>query len=193
MGKYKLSLNKCIIRNVSSVGVLGFSTKIFMENCLIHSCGQYGVVGNIGGEYYINHCTIDNSFVNVPRSTPTVSLDNAVFTDENGKDFFFGLKAEVINTIIYGSRENEIQLINDTKLQQPFDTTFQHNIIKHTSYRFNATNFVNRNPNFINFQNAEYYLQEGSIGIGNGVINTSEDLENNARKNPPNIGCYERN
>jgi hypothetical protein len=193
VGRFKLSLNKCIIRHVSSVGILGFSTSIFVENSLIHSCGQYGIVGNLGGDYFVNHCTIDNSLVLVPRQTPSVSFDNAVFTDASGKDYGFGLKAEVTNSIIYGNRENEIQLINDTKIPQSFDTLFNYNIIKHSSYRFNNTNFVNRNPEFVSFQNGDYYLQNNSVGIGNGIYNVAEDLENNTRRNPPNIGCYERN
>ena len=193
----KLTLNQCIIDNISAEGILVSNSSVSATNCLISNCGT-NISIQSGGNCFFNQCTIvsyDNDYV--AHKIPVVSIsDNDGTTADT-------LRCIFNNSIIYGSGglvENEIGV---NQKGSKFTLSFNNVLYKQKKFSngnivFNSSAaFGGSTPAFVSIDLSnhvyDFHLQDTSIclGKGNAAYTTLIDLEGNTRNTSPyNIGCY---
>ena len=199
--------------NTASSGLIGFASTIKADNCLVYNNGSTSVLLTLGGDYSFNYCT----FASYGVDASALSMENLFCYDDriNCQRFaIFPLKAHFRNSIIFGSRQDEIQLFDATAGTDPalFDIKFENCIVKVNELLESQDgifgNFFNEECNpcingtredalFTDPGEDDYHLDTLSIAEGKAVPITfpvliDEDLEGNERdSNTPDIGCYE--
>ncbi len=200
-----LTIRNCKIENMSSVGILGQGTSIHASNTVITNCGQLAILLNIGGSYEFYHCTVGNywgsGFSN--RTTPSLAITNN-YEDINGninvrpiKKAYFG------NCIIYGNKEFEFTINEDSESKIPF--VFENCLIKADPEEFDLANpehFINtinlEDPVFVDYQNNNLALDTLSpakdAGLYDIALEYPIDIKGDSRLGTlgPDIGAYER-
>ena len=195
-----VTIDNTIIKNMSSIGILGQGAKLKASNTVVSECGQYTVACYIGGDYTFNHCTFSNYWNYSFRNSPSIllnnyyvdSYDNTQIRDLNNA--YFG------NCIIYGSLTTEVSF--DNHEDGLFNYNFDHSLIKiDPNINPNTNNYnnivKNLDPEFTDHLNNNLTLEENSAAINNGDFqitqnnNLTTDINNITRNNPPDIGAYE--
>lgn len=199
-----LTLENSIIKNCSSIGLSGRGTNIAAYNSLIANCGEYCGSFSLGGKYNFYHCTF-GSYSSSNSDKPAVVLNNW-YKDADQNVITRNLEeANFYNSIIYGSKNNEILLSKEDAGQ--FDFQFSNCLVRvdNSDTDSNTPEFsnciVNQSPSFINTSEADFHLDEKSKAINEGqftiVTNLlpliGRDLDNNLRTSDglPDLGVYE--
>ncbi len=192
----KLTLNQCIIDNISAEGILATNSSVKATNCLISNCGT-NVSIQQGGNYVFNQCTIatyDNDYVS--HKIPVVSIS------DNDGTTPYQLKCTFNNSIIYGSGglvENEIGVS-----QKGSNLSLSFNNVYYKQKKFTNANIVfaasaefgGSTPAFasIDLSNHiyDFHIQDSSVckGKGNATYSVNIDLDGKTRTTPYDIGCY---
>ncbi len=200
-----LELKNTNIENSKIVGLYALGANIKAENCVFANSGQYNLACIIGGEYSFIHCTMANYWIG-NRQTPQLVLNNYYSYNNNGStnisyrdltNAYFG------NCIIYGSREDEIEL--DLAEDALSNFRFENCLIKSSEYEnisgsdFFINNIWNENPVFVETSSPfDYHLDslssakdvaKESISI---LIPTDQDGNSRLSDNGPDIGAFER-
>ena len=201
-----LELENTQIYNCSNVGILARTGNIEGRNVVINNCGQVAFAGSFGGNYDFTHCTFANYW---PSSSQTcIVLDDFIET-ETGEQIAPLTNANFKNCIIYGSSNLGLSI---RKRGTVFNYNFDHCLIKFIDtgnqfsnnplYAFTNTSlFTNcliaRNsstnrPDFKDARNNELIIGEDSAakGTANNTYSTFNDILNNPRSNPSDIGAY---
>lgn len=190
-----LIINYCRIENCSNFGFWNnIAGEVRMSNCLISNCGQYNFVCTGGGFITIDHCTFANYWSYQDRNTPAFGMAN-FFEDRNGVTTLVDLTAEINNTIIYGTEDNEMVVnMNSGAIgNYKFNTCF----IRTDQAVTNANHFINifKNiyPVFANVASHNHHLLGTSpcINVANILFRVDYDLENYPRDANPDVGCFE--
>lgn len=122
-----LIINNSQILNAISGGLIGVHARIVSENCLFAGNGGNAVQLAYGGNYDFTYCTLASYGVD----NAALAMNNAVCTDELGlcsTRRTNALNARFKNSIIFGSRSDEIELINYP--EAAFDYSFENCIVK---------------------------------------------------------------
>lgn len=191
----KLLLRNSIIKNMSSVGLLGFTADITAINNAIVNCGQFTFYARFGGNYNLYHNTFAAYPFRFNRQNEQFLLDNSPLTNEDGSQIVaaFPLNVVMVNDIVYGTQEEELLINNDPKggassllIQQCLLRT------KLTALDANG-NILNKDPLFMNPSTDEFQLKDASPAKGKGVfVNVTTDLTDKTRSSTaPSIGAYE--
>lgn len=162
------------------------------ENSQFGKAGNNSVALRLGGDYFFNHCTIDNEWTESTRNSPALILNN--YFESGGTTFVRQLNTSINNSIIYGSNDNEITL-----------DTFP--VANAASYLFNRclyktdqptnSNFVggfkNTNPLFKNSSSRKLQSNSPAIDAADSspTLFLMEDILGEPRSNPADIGCFE--
>ena len=189
-----VTINNTIIKNMSSIGILGQGANIAASNTIISKCGQYTVACNIGGTYIFTHCTFANYWDYNYRNTPSILLNN-YYEGADGNIYVRDLlTANFTNCIIDGSLSTELSF-QEQELGE-FNYTFDHCLIKldpkiDTENEHYINSIINQSPKFIDAYENDFHLKEGSpaIDAGNPLI-ILDDIEENSRITP-DLGVYE--
>ena len=193
-----LEVNNTIIDNMSDIGILAQGSHVIGENNVVTDCGRYSVVLNIGGKYDFKHCTFANYWSYSSRSTASILLNN-FYEDINGTIQLRDLtQANFTNCILSGSLTHEIDLQKDNSAE--FNYNFNHCLLKiHPDTNLssfdqnNSIKIENNQTVFVDVQNDDYQLSEGSPAINAGIeTNVTMDLLNEPRIGLPDIGAYEK-
>lgn len=196
----KLDISQTIIQDMGAVGLLSYSSHIKASNNLIFNCGQYSFLGDLGGKYEL----IFNTFValqsSAARKNATVTITNTPYRNSSGAIVqIFPLSYTLINNIIWGSNDDEINFVRD---EQGITNTVivKNNNIKSILFRdelIQSTanidkNQINFNPTFADFNKNNYKIIGGSVcsGAANQATGITVDITNKFRVNP-SIGAYE--
>ena len=190
-----VTINNTIIKNMSSIGILGQGANISAANTVVSRCGQYTVACNIGGTYNFTHCTFANYWDFSNRSTPSILLNN-YYEGSDGNIYVRDLEAaNFTNCIIDGSLSTEVSF-QEQELGE-FNYTFDHCLIKldptiDTDNEHYINSIINQSPKFVDAYENDFHLKENSpaINTGNNSTEGSSDIEGNPRSNP-DIGAYE--
>lgn len=197
----KLTMRNSQIRFTLSSGLLGITSDIYAENCLIHACGEWNVQLEFGGNYEFENCTFANySSILINHQSPVARLSNYfAYLDEQGMEqvLLADLNASFRNCIIYGSLVKELDL--DPNESAGFNYKFDHCLLKvNEDIDTAAASFVdclfNQDPLFFDqYDSDDYHLSEGSPCINAGTANgISIDLDGLPRSDGlTDIGCYE--
>ena len=189
-GGIKTSIHKCIIRNMTSFGILGLNSEMNIDNTLIYNTGKQAVVLD-GGTYRINQCTFDNSNSIFERHSSTMYLTNQDINLQSGP-VAAPLAAYLVNVIAYGTLDDEVSV--DLYSSSPADTFFRGCILKSKNYTFGGANYINKDPGFKNLTGEDYHLSAGSAFVGKGWNTLTPfpnyDLEGKSWNSKPSPGCY---
>lgn len=201
-----VKLKNTNIENSKIIGLYALGATIDAENCVFANSGQYNVACIIGGEYSFIHCTLANYWIG-NRQTPQLILNNYYgYTDGNGNDqisyrdltnAYFG------NCIIYGSREDELELDLATGAMANF--RFDNCLIKYSNPSelegsdFFIDNIFNENPKFVETTSPyDYQLDTlspakdaGKLSIGN-LVPSDQNGNNRIVDEKPDLGAFER-
>lgn len=195
--KRKVVLENTIVSNSSVSCIIANNCYIDAINCLFANSRQ-AVLNIRGGRYSFVHCTIANYYQWSNREVEAVTLANHI----DGNDYPL-LQCDFVNSIIYGSRLNEIDIANKDNTVHNF--TFRNCVIRNKK-EFSDSQFVNviwnKDPNFCDLNNSGLYsynfnLTETSSAIGTADFEYSKnvpfDLAGNSRivDNVSDVGCYE--
>ncbi|PSR02719.1 MAG: hypothetical protein BRD50_06930 [Bacteroidetes bacterium SW_11_45_7] len=188
-----LQVRNSIIRNCLSTGILGLTSVIFAENCLIYNCGENNVRLQLGGLYRFFHCTMTNyGSQYIDHKKGILKMANARAPAPIYASFY--------NCIIHGSKDEEIVL--DKNQNAPFNYNFYNSLLK-TERNMADTNYVNviknSDPQFESISDDDYHLTSGSPAIDAGTSdlpdqltsNPDTDLDEKQRDNNPDMGAYE--
>lgn len=191
----KLLLRNSIIRNMASVGLLGFTASITAINNAIVNCGQFTFYGRFGGNYNLYHNTFAAYPFKFNRQNEQFLLDNSPLRTEDGKTItaVFPLNVIMVNNIVYGTEEEELILNNDPQ-GGASSLLIQQCLLKTKLTAVNGNgNIINQDPLFVNASTDEFQLKENSPAKGKGVyVNVSTDLMDRPRSvSAPSIGAYE--
>lgn len=194
-----LQIRNSIIRNCLSTGILGLTSVIFAENCLIYNCGEHNVNLEFGGIYEFYNSTFANygsRYIDHKKSI--LKLSNYLNTG-NGQ-VPTSLRADFYNCIVHGSKDEEIQLDQADNQNAPYRFKFSYSLLKtkHDVADTNYTNVIqNKDPHFKDIGDNDYHLKSNSPAIDAGTnnlpgqITIDTDLEGNQRDNDPDLGVYE--
>lgn len=195
----KLELSQTIIQDMGAVGLLSYSAHIKATNNLISNCGQYCFLGDLGGKYEFTFNTFAATGGTQARKNATFTITNTPFRDANNNITVFPLSYTLINNIIWGSNDDEINFVRD---EQGITNTaiVKNNNIKSELFRdellANSANInsnqITLDPNFVDANKKNYKIKGGSVcsGQANKSTGINFDITNKFRSNP-SIGAYE--
>ena len=197
-----LDIENTQIYNCANVGLLARTGNIEGRNMVINNCGQASFAGSFGGSYEFTHCTFANYW---PSPTHTAVL----LDDYDGNAIYALTKANFKNCVIHSSSNLAINL---RKEGTTFVYNFDHCLIKFADfsnqftnnplYDFSnatlydtcliATNSTVNNPDFKDARNNELIIGEDSAarGTADNTYSSFNDILNNPRTNPSDMGAY---
>ncbi len=197
--------------NTASSGLFGFHSSITAENCLLYNNYNTAVQLVHGGDYRFTYCTLASYGVNAAA----LSMSNFFCYDDPTSCQVRGvnrLRATFKNSIIYGSRRDEISLADISGGSDPFlfGVKFENCIVKVDELLEQQDGLYadffedictpclqpdREDPLFVSVDEDDYHLDSLSVAIGLGepLPEISVDLEDKTRdENNPDVGCYER-
>lgn len=184
-----LILNGVRVENMSRTGIIAFTSDLKATNTLVNNCIDFAVGNIAGGNYTYKHCTFANYSNFFFREGPVLQVtDNLVLAD--GQILIDDVNLSIVNSIIWGDRENEIVLSNEGGAN--FNSFIESNILRSTE-EFGSDNLINQDPLFINPIDYDYHLDSLSPGIDAGInLEVALDLDGQSRDSIPDLGVYER-
>ena len=122
-------ISNTLIRNMSDVGIYGFSGNVLAYNTVIADCQSFNIAGLQGGYYRFWHCTTAYSG-NTPfsRKNQSVAFADNYEDQAQNKVFVNRLKLNLYNNIISGDQDEEL-FIGPAKSTDPLDTILMNNYI----------------------------------------------------------------
>ena len=196
--------------NTSSSALIGFASTIKAENCLVYNNGSTSIFLTLGGNYEFNYCTLASYGVNASAlSMENIFCYDGVLTCQVRE--ILPLRAHFKNSIIFGSRTDEINLFDIAGGSEPsfFDVRFENCIVRvedliaDEESQFNdflgdecepCINATRNDTLFVDPNADDYHLDSLSIaeGMARPIPQIIIDLEGNARdSDTPDIGCFE--
>jgi hypothetical protein len=205
-GTPTVKLKNTNIENSKIVGLYAQGATIEAENCVFANSGQFNIACVLGGDYSFIHCTLANYWIG-NRQTPQLILNNYyTYIDANNvtqvsyrdlNNAYFG------NCIIYGSRDDELELDLATDALANF--RFDNCLIKYkTPSDFEGSDFFidnifNSNPKFKEtISPFDYELDTLSAAKDTGKVSISVlvPLDQNGisrlADGKPDLGAFER-
>jgi hypothetical protein len=192
-----VTIEKSVIKNASLACVCALGTKLVLTNSLLYNAGSYLLLLGLGGDHTINHCTLVN--VGNDHKGESVALTYGL-TDIDSKTYVTAnnTTARITNTVIYGSLENEIKLVNGFGSVYTFGYSWlKNNRDTLLAYTPAADSCIyggrNDDPKFrYPYLQYQYMPDSSSVlnrsGIANGITN---DLYDYPRPGRPSRGAIE--
>jgi hypothetical protein len=197
-----LILKNTNIENSQIAAMYALGANLYAENCVFANSGQYNLGCVMGGKYTFIHCTMANYW----RGNRQVAqiLFNNNFIDNNGGVITRDLTANFGNSIIYGSRENEIAV--DYNSGSLMNLGFESCLIKYKDtvslkmLGYFENNIFNKDPKFKEVRKAPYDYKLDTlssvkdVGDYNIGIMVPLDQSGNSRLSDgkPDLGAFER-
>jgi hypothetical protein len=200
-----LTLKNVQLVNTSGVGVLGAHASITAENCLFYNNGNHCLQLVYGGHYDFTYCTL----ANYGSNAPALYMDNGLCGDQfcNIVLGVNDLDVSFINSIIFGSKRDEISLADIAQGEAAFNYSFANCIVRVNELTDPLQGFpdffdhcnpcINATPQDLLFEDPnedDYRLDSLSIaeemalpipGILLDLVGTLRDAAK------PDIGCFE--
>lgn len=187
-----LILNNITIRNMATGGIAGNGSVITGSNISIANTGGYTLSLN-GGFYQFNYLSSGNVWSSSVRENPSVIVKNYYQGQENNV-IVDPSSVSIYNSVIWGNLQNELFI--DQANEGSFTYSFDHCLIKTDINTSGNSSFTavttDKDPKFIDVQ--KYNLRPDTLSplIGTGFYSEPyNDLDGNARRNPPSIGAFE--
>ncbi len=191
-----LVLNNSVIENMSTFGILCFTSDLEATNTLIDNCIQFCVGHFAGGYYRYRHCTIANYSVGLFSQEPSaIFTDNLILGD--GSTLTEDLYVRLENSIIWGNHQDGEELILNGEGGSQTDVLLDHLMVRTSNSQFEINqNILGTDPGFPRFvdpSNFDYHLDTLSPAQDQGrQLSISVDLLGRPRDEFPDLGAYER-
>ena len=179
-----------VIANMSSDGILAFTSDVYAYNTVVYNAGRY-LVGNLaGGNYRYEHCTFSNYPSDFFRDGPAVVFSDNILLD-NEETLTAPLAAHILNSVVWGREPEEI--VFNTEGGAAFVFQVGNSLLKTRTTILNANdNLINTQPRFFDELLYDYRLDSLSPLINSApYINIDLDILGNVRDSLPDIGAYE--
>lgn len=174
------------LQSASEATLASVNSKIFMRNCLLNNAMLRLFQASNGGEYELVHCTLANyEFFFNRKEEP-----GSVFFNETGAG---ELQIRLFNNIFWGNLPDEVLFAGEN-----INLSAANNIFRTQTFR----EILNVNNNLLNVpadslfrspRRFDYRLPSTSPAIGKGIATSiTTDILGKTRKNPPDIGAFER-
>ncbi len=198
-----LELNNFTIFNTSASGLIGIRSNLTVTNGLFYD--NYGGGANIlfGGNYLFRFCTFSNDGL----SREVLSAQNHICRSADCSTFeLYPLQLQVVNTIMHNGGKDVLNLINlKPELSSLFQYSFSHSVLRvddllkkpaFADFSSNCTSCISlkrQDKLFLNVKEKVFTLDTLSVarGVGMDIPGILYDLKGNARKSPPDAGCFE--
>ena len=192
--KPNLILENVRIENMTMFGILGRTAHIRAFNTLINNCCQYLFIADLGGTYEFYHSTFANYARYCNPRYPALT-----FYNYDNKSFKNDLNLTIVNSIIWGSKEEELEMKKTGG--GSFNVLIANSLIisKDASLDIND-NIRNKNPGFVSPADYNFRPDSASVVINKGDLDwlsmfpqLQHDIEGKRRSdNKPDMGAYER-
>jgi hypothetical protein len=198
-------ITRCIIQDMSSIGIFGRGASLHADNTVIGSCGQFSILMSIGGSYEFYHCTVANYWGSgySNRTTPAVGMNNYYQDASGGTQIRPIERAYFGNCIVYGDKEYELVLDEHPDSQIPY--RFDHSLLKADPETFDLNDPAHFNsvinmedPRFINTGASNFQLDTLSPAKDMALLEIASqyplDILGVSRLGAlgPDMGAYER-
>lgn len=199
-----VTLENCIIHNMSAVGILAQGAHIDGTNNLIYDCGQACAAFTLGGRYRFTHSTFANTWSDGTRGTPSV-LINDHYEDVAGNLQIRPLyESQFLNCIMWG---NNAGLAEFDELVVDLEGDVNDLLLRGCAVDLDATgggdwiqeSVLDADPPFVSATARNFRLNSGNnqwngVGVPAGLPFLSTDLDGSPRVvgSAPDMGCYER-
>ena len=215
-----LNIENSKIYNTSNGGIIATHATINATNCLFYGSGSNAVQITNGGDYNFTYCTL----ASYGGESPALYMSNLKCGSDDpfgcSPCFEYRLKAHFKNSIIFGSKKDEISLVDgddcNEGVSNPMNYTFENCIVRvdelvnnpndqtfsdFFDYCNPCQNADNNDAVFLAPNEDDYHLDTLSIAENKAeaVSGFPFDLEGNMRgtdtasgnENSPDEGCYE--
>lgn len=188
---FDLEIGHTKIENISTAGILSFTSDVFIYNSLINNCGTASVAAIAGGNYRLWNNTLANYAFDFIRKDATFILADNIILDDNSL-LVNDLKADVRNNIIWGNLQEELT-ISDAQNRGDVEINFNSNIIRTSSDTLRKNNLINTDPLFLGPSDYNYELDSSSAAVNAGVElpGITTDLKGKPRENGADLGAHE--
>lgn len=204
----ELTLQSSQIAFTAASAISGRNATVRATNCLFYNTNGNTIQFLQGGQLTLDHCTV----ANYGTDAAAIALQNfQCYDSECALVVFEPMRLTVRNSILVGSRADEIAFIDGTSRREPalFQATIRNSVVRVNelltareglwSDFFDAIctdcyNFRARDPLFLNISEDDYRLDTLSVAqdIGLPLPNQAIDLAGTMRDERPDAGCFER-
>ena len=199
-----LTLDNCVIHNMSGVGLLALGAHIDGTNNLIYDCAQACAAFTIGGRYRFTHSTFANYWSDGTRGTPTVLINDHYEDFEGNLQIRPLTETRFLNCIMWG---NNAVLEEFDELVVDLEGNDNDLLIRGCAVDlddFGPASWIEESsldaaPPFADVFNRDFHLVSGNsqwngVGIPAGLPFLATDLDGLPRVvgAAPDKGCYER-
>lgn len=196
----QLILTNSILKKSEMYCLFSRGYNISAANNIIVDAKQYCVYLSAGGYYnFFNNTISDKNAGDINVPAVMLSNYNIVQTAIGNSTYYGDFHAQMINNIIYGNDENEIN--SDAINEAEFNLQVDNCLIKVRKSRLDSLNLnhnnliFNANPLFTDptIDIYDFSLNNASPckGAGKFISNITTDFAGNIRNNPPSIGAFE--
>ncbi len=191
-----LVIANSIIENMSSYGILSFTSDLRAENLLINNCINALAGHFAGGHYIYQHCTFANYSIGIFNEAPAlIFTDNLELAD--GSLLQADLYAQLQNNIIWGDYQDDEELQFVPSQGPSFQVLIEHSLIRSEDEDFDINNNILGTdpglPGFVDPSMYNYQLDTLSPAKDRGRdLSIDIDLLGNPRDMLPDLGAYER-
>ena len=159
----ELTVSNAVIRNMSDAGLVGQDASINGTNLLVYDCYSSAVLIG-GGDYRFGRCTFADYWSIVGRTRDTAAVIISNYYPLSATELYAGhMHATFSESIVYGTWRCEVAVTHLDGLDM--DTTFSRTLVRGGAW--------SEDPLFVDPQNDDYRLQDGSPAAGIGY-----DFEN---------------
>lgn len=197
----ELIIKNSFIKNISTVGILGYTADILAINCVVTACAQSSVAGLAGGAYTFLNCTLANgNYIFSNRKTPTAVFADYILDANEQPTLINDLNIYFYNNIVWGNIDNEFA-ISDLGSGGAVNLKIAFNILKTTDKIYNVNNnILNTDPQFEKLDvgkskelNLRLKDKSPAIDTAYPVNGLDKDIDNKQRSPiVPDMGAYEK-
>lgn len=145
----------------SYANIFANNTNVNVYSSLLADAGWYNFAAINGGRYKILGSTVANYYTwGTIRTTPAVAITN-YYIQNNQPIYVAPADITIINTIIYGSLDNEL-ILSPAEPWQNFTYTISHCLIKTDQTYQTTASIINQNPLFSNISGFDFSLSSES-------------------------------
>ena len=203
----KVTVQKTTISNMAGIGVFLRNANFDMENSQVYNMGNYNVAITGGGTMNFLNNTLAN-YWSTNRKDPMLFISNRYSSGESSEEAV-NLNLRFGNTIIYGSKEEELEL--DSSTAADYNVLFDHCVIRtelvttnrsrYKSCIINPSNVTVGDNSFLpvykNQSDKDFSLFQQSVAVDKGsieivnLLQEKTDIKENTRDSKPDIGAFE--
>lgn len=191
-----LIVSNTTIENMSSFGVLAFTSDLWAYNLLVNNCVNSTGGHFAGGHYVYQHCTFANYSLGLFNEAPAlVFADNLELGD--GSLLQADIYVQLQNDIVWGDYQEREELLFSGSEGPEFQVLVEHNLIRSQNPDFDINNNTLGTdpefPGFVDPSDFNYQLDTLSPAKDQGrLLPIYVDIQGTPRDSQPDIGAYER-